>query len=166
MKVFGFAGYSGAGKTTLIEKLLPLFTARGLTVSLIKQTHHDFDIDQPGKDSWRHRQAGCREVMVSSGQRWSLTRELRGAPEATLDELLAHLGPCDLVLVEGFKRARIPKIEVRRTVIAAPLLHLNDPDIVAVATDAPLDTALPQLDINDPHAVADFIAAQVFSPVR
>lgn len=166
MKVMGFAGWSGSGKTTLVEQVIGVLSARGLVVSLVKHAHHSFDIDHAGKDSWRHRQAGCREVMVSSGQRWSLTRELRGAPEATLDELLAHLGPCDLVLVEGFKRARIPKIEVRRTVIAAPLLHLNDPDIVAVATDAPLDTALPQLDINDPHAVADFIAARVFSPVR
>ena len=110
------------------------------------------------QDSWRHRQAGCREVMVSSDQRWSLTRELRGGPEATLDELLAHLGPCDLVLVEGFKRAAIPKIEVHRRGLARPLLYPHDPHIVAIATDAELPAPLPRLDLNDPVQVADFIA--------
>ena len=108
MKVMGFAGWSGSGKTTLVEQVIAALSARGLVVSLVKHAHHSFDIDHAGKDSWRHRQAGCREVMVSSDQRWSLTRELRGAPEAGHDELLAHLGPCDLVLVEGFKRAAIP----------------------------------------------------------
>ena len=157
MKVMGFAGWSGSGKTTLVEQVIAALSARGLVVSLVKHAHHSFDIDHAGKDSWRHRQAGCREVMVSSDQRWSLTRELRGAPEAGLDELLAHLGPCDLVLVEGFKRAAIPKIEVWRSVVAEPLLHPYDPRIVALATDTPVDTALPRLDINDPAAVADFI---------
>ena len=157
MKVMGFAGWSGSGKTTLVEQVIAALSARGLVVSLVKHAHHSFDIDHAGKDSWRHRQAGCREVMVSSDQRWSLTRELRGAPEAGLDELLAHLGPCDVVLVEGFKRAAIPKIEVWRSVVAEPLLHPDDPRIVALATDTRVETALPRLDINNPEAVADFI---------
>ena len=158
MKVMGFAGWSGSGKTTLVEQVIAALGARGLAVSLVKHAHHSFDIDHAGKDSWRHRQAGCREVMVSSGQRWSLTHELRGAPEATLDELLAQLAPCDIVLVEGFKRASIPKVEVWRRVVTEPLLRPDDPHSVAVATDGRLDTTLPQLDINDPAAVAGFIA--------
>ena len=157
MKVMGFAGWSGSGKTTLVEQVIGVLSARGLVVSLDKHAHHSFDIDHAGKDSWRHRQAGCSEVMVSSAQRWSLTRELRGAPEATLDELLARLGPCDLVLVEGFKRAAIPKIEVHRAVVTEPLLHPDDPHIIAIATDVRLGATLPQLDINDPAQVADFI---------
>ncbi|MDX5410746.1 MAG: molybdopterin-guanine dinucleotide biosynthesis protein B [Thauera sp.] len=157
MKVMGFAGWSGSGKTTLVEQVIGVLSARGLVVSLVKHAHHSFDIDHAGKDSWRHRQAGCSEVMVSSAQRWSLTRELRGAPEATLDELLARLGPCDLVLVEGFKRAAIPKIEVHRAVVTEPLLHPDDPHIIAIATDVRLGATLPQLDINDPAQVADFI---------
>ena len=161
MKVVGFAGFSGSGKTTLVEQLIPELRQRGLRVSVVKHAHHSFDIDHAGKDSWRHRQAGCSEVMVSSAQRWSLTRELRGAPEATLDELLAHLGPCDLVLVEGFKRAPIPKIEVHRALVTEPLLHPDDPNIVAIATDTRLVTALPRLDINDPVQVADFICAHL-----
>ena len=143
MKVMGFAGWSGSGKTTLVEQVIAALGARGLAVSLVKHAHHSFDIDHAGKDSWRHRQAGCREVMVSSGQRWSLTHELRGAPEATLDELLAQLAPCDIVLVEGFKRASIPKVEVWRRVVTEPLLHPDDPHIVAVATDGRLDTPAP-----------------------
>ena len=161
MNVMGFAGWSGSGKTTLVEQVIAALSARGLVVSLVKHAHHSFDIDHAGKDSWRHRQAGCREVMVSSAQRWSLTRELRGAPEATLDELLAHLGPCDLVLVEGFKRAQIPKVEVHRAAVTEPLLHPDDPNIVAIATDTTLATPLPRLDINDPVQVADFICAHL-----
>ena len=164
MKVMGFAGWSGSGKTTLVEQVIGVLSARGLVVSLVKHAHHSFDIDHAGKDSWRHRQAGCREVMVSSAQRWSLTRELRGAPEATLDELLAHLGPCDLVLVEGFKRAPSPKIEVHRAAVTEPLLHRDDPYIVAIATDTAIATALPRLDINDPAQVADFIVARLALP--
>ena len=164
MKVMGFAGWSGSGKTTLVEQVIGVLSARGLVVSLVKHAHHSFDIDHAGQDSWRHRQAGCSEVMVSSAQRWSLTRELRGAPEATLDELLAHLGPCDLVLVEGFKRAPIPKIEVHRAAVTEPLLHRDDPYIVAIATDTAIATALPRLDINDPAQVADFIVARLALP--
>jgi len=163
MKVIGFAGWSGSGKTSLIEQVIGLLTERGLAVSLIKHAHHSFDVDHAGKDSWRHRHAGCREVLVSSGQRWSLMHELRGAPELPLETLLGKLSDCDLVLVEGFKRAAIPKIEIYRAELAKPLLFPHDPHIVAIATDAPLDTRLPRLDINDPAAVADFVMHCAFS---
>ena len=112
MKIFGFAGYSGSGKTTLIEQLIPLFVARGVSVSLIKHAHHTFEVDQPGKDSFRHRKAGCTEVLVSSSRRWALMHELRGAAEPPLEDLVKHMSPCDLLLVEGFKREAIPKLEV------------------------------------------------------
>ena len=157
MKVFGIAGHSGMGKTTLLERLVPELTSRGLTVSLIKHSHKDIEIDRPGKDSYRLREAGCHEVLLLGNQRWALMHELRGAPEPELDELLGHMQACDLVLVEGFKRAPIPKIEVWRSVVAEPLLHPDDPRIVALATDARVESALPQLDINDPEGVADFI---------
>jgi molybdopterin-guanine dinucleotide biosynthesis protein B len=161
MKIFGFAGYSGSGKTTLIEKLIPLFTGRKLKVSLIKHAHHTFDIDQPGKDSYRHRQAGCSEVIVTSSRRWVVMHELRGAPEPTMAEQVKHLSPCDLLLVEGFKYEPIPKMEVYREEVSEPLLHPHDPHIVAVASDKKVDTTLPQLDLNDPKAVADFVLKHV-----
>lgn len=162
MKVIGFAGWSGSGKTSLIERVIALLGARGLRVSLIKHAHHKFDIDHEGKDSWRHRKAGCREVLISSSRRWSLMHELRGDEEPPLETLLGKLSDCDLVLVEGFKRAAIPKIEVRRTEVREPPLFPDDPHIVAIATDAELDTSLPQLDINDPEAVADFVVDYMF----
>lgn len=157
MKVFGFAGYSGAGKTTLIEKLIPLLTSHGLSVSLIKQTHHDFDIDQPGKDSWRHRQAGCGEVLVASAKRWALMHELRGAPEPTLEQHLERLSPCDLVLIEGFKKEVIPKLEVHRAANGKPFLFPADTHIIAVAGDAPPETHLPWFDLNQAEPIAAFI---------
>jgi len=157
MKVFGFAGWSGSGKTTLIEQLIPEFVRRGLTVSLIKHAHHDFDIDQPGKDSWRHRQAGASEVLITSAQRWALMHELRGEAECGLEAHLARLSPCDLVLVEGFKREPIPKLEIHRPSVGKPLLFLDDPHVVAVASDAALSTALPLFDLNDVAGIADFI---------
>jgi molybdopterin-guanine dinucleotide biosynthesis protein B len=157
MKVFGFAGFSGAGKTTLIEKLIPRFTAQGLRVSLIKHTHHDFDVDQPGKDSWRHRQAGAHEVLLTCDKRWVLMHELRGAPEPSLTEQLGLLSPCDLVLVEGFKQTPISKLEVHRPACGKPPLWPENPSIVAVASDAPLACPLPVLDLNDPDAIAHFI---------
>jgi molybdopterin-guanine dinucleotide biosynthesis protein B len=157
MKIFGFAGWSGSGKTTLIEQLIPLFVARGLKVSLVKHAHHTFDVDQPGKDSFRHRHAGCTEVLVGSSRRWALVHELRGAAEPGFGELLQHLSPCDLLLVEGFKREKFPKLEVYRAQVGEPLLHPEDPDIVAIASDQRLDARLPQLDLNDPPAIADFI---------
>ena len=157
MKIFGFAGWSGSGKTTLIERLIPLLVERGLTVSLVKHAHHSFDVDQPGKDSYRHRHAGCTEVLIGSSRRWALVHELRGAPEPGFDELVARLSPCDLLLVEGFKRERIPKLEVYRVSVGEPLLHPDDPDIVAIASDQRLDTKLPQLDLNDVTAIAAFV---------
>ena len=157
MKVIGFAGWSGSGKTTLVEQVIGLLEARGLIVSLIKHAHHDFDIDYPGKDSWRHRHAGCREVLVTGGKRWAVMHELRGRDELSLNEALAQLSPCDLVLVEGFKREPIPKIEIYRAEIGKPHLYTDDPNIIAVASDVPQPTTLPQLDLNDPAAVAGFI---------
>ncbi|HEY8242703.1 MAG TPA: molybdopterin-guanine dinucleotide biosynthesis protein B [Casimicrobiaceae bacterium] len=136
-RVFGFAGWSGSGKTTLIERVIPRLVARGLTVSLVKHAHHEFDIDQPGKDSFRHRVAGCTEVLVSSSRRWALMHELRGADELTLGAALARLSPCDLVLVEGYKRSRLPKLEVYRAEVAKPWLHPDDPSIVGIASDVP-----------------------------
>jgi molybdopterin-guanine dinucleotide biosynthesis protein B len=157
MKIFGFAGYSGSGKTTLIEQLIPLFIQRGLRVSLIKHAHHTFDVDQPGKDSWRHRQAGAMEVLVTSSRRWALVHELRGAAEPALAEQLKHLSACDLVIVEGYKSEAIPKIEVHRRTGHTPLLYPDDAHVVAVATDEILDTPLPQLDLDDADDVACFI---------
>ena len=158
MKIFGIAGYSGSGKTTLIEKLIPLFTARGLRVSLIKHAHHKFDVDQPGKDSYRHRHAGCSEVLVTSSRRWALMHELRGAPEPGLREMIGHIAPCDLLLVEGYKREPIAKLEVFRGVVGESLLFPQDPHIVAVASDERVDTALPQFSLDDAPAIAAFIA--------
>lgn len=156
-KVFGFAGYSGSGKTTLIEQLIPRFVLAGIKVSLIKHAHHVFDIDKPGKDSYRHREAGASEVLVTSDQRWVLMHELRGAPEPSLEQQIARFSPCDLVLVEGFKRAAIPKLEIHRPSFGRPLLFSEDSNIVAVASDAPVNTALPLLDLNNPDEIAQFI---------
>jgi len=161
MKIFGFAGYSGSGKTTLIEQLIPLFVKRGLKVSLIKHAHHTFDVDQEGKDSYRHRHAGCSEVLVTSSRRWALMSELRGAAEPTLKEQMERLSPCDLLLVEGFKHEPIPKLEVYRAEVGEALIHPHDANIVAVASDAKVDTQLPQLDLNKPEAVAEFVLKHV-----
>jgi molybdopterin-guanine dinucleotide biosynthesis protein B len=157
MKVFGFAGWSGSGKTTLIEQLIPRFVQRGLGVSLIKHAHHTFDVDQPGKDSYRHRHAGASEILVTSSRRWVLMHELRGAHEPPFEEQLKRMSPCDLLLVEGFKFAPIPKLEVWRAETGEPLLHPNDPHIVAVACDAKVETKLPLLDLNDVDGIASFI---------
>jgi molybdopterin-guanine dinucleotide biosynthesis protein B len=166
MKIFGFAGYSGSGKTTLIERLIPLFTARGISVSLIKHAHHTFDIDQPGKDSYRHRKAGCTEVLVTSSRRWALIHELRGAPEPDLAQHVKHISPCDLLLVEGFKREAIPKLEVYRAEVGEPLIHPHDANIVAVASDIELDTRLPQFSLNAPEAIAEFVLRHVGLPLK
>ncbi len=157
MKTFGFAGWSGSGKTTLIEKLIPRFVAHGLRVSLVKHAHHTFDVDTPGKDSYRHRHAGATEVLVTSSRRWVLMHELRGAQEPSFDEQVKRLSPCDLLLVEGFKFAPIPKLEVWRAEPGEAMLHPNDPHIVAVATDAQVETSLPRLDLNDDAGIAAFI---------
>jgi molybdopterin-guanine dinucleotide biosynthesis protein B len=159
MRVFGFAGWSGSGKTTLIETLVPRLTAAGLRVSLVKHAHHDFDVDRPGKDSHRHRMAGCAEVLVTSSVRWALMHELRGMPELTLDGALARLSPCDLVLVEGWKRAAIPKLEVWRAALGKPSLHPGDARIVGIATDSSIrpPPALPAFDLQDAGAIATFV---------
>ena len=143
----------GSSQAPYINALI----AQGLSVSTVKHAHHEFDLDQPGKDSFRHREAGCREVLVTSAVRWALQHELRGRPELTLTEALQCLSPCDLALVEGFKGAAISKLEVYRESVGKPLLHPSDPGIVAVATDGPLATALPVLPLADPDAVATFI---------
>lgn len=137
MRIFGFAGWSGSGKTTLLERVIPALVGRGLRVSLVKHAHHEFDIDVPGKDSYRHRVAGCQEVFVSSASRWALMHELREAGELSLEQALARLSPCDLVLIEGYKHAAIPKLEIHRSSLGKPLLHPSDRHIVALATDNP-----------------------------
>ena len=162
MKVFGLAGYSGAGKTTLLEALIPRLTTAGLRVSLIKHAHHRFDIDHPGKDSYRLREAGCSEVLLVSDHRWVLMHELRGAPEPSLDEQLERFSECDLVLVEGFKQTAIPKIEVHRPAVGKPLIAGTGVEtIVAVATDETDAvrrlTELPVLSLGDHDAIADFL---------
>jgi molybdopterin-guanine dinucleotide biosynthesis protein B len=157
MKLFGFAGWSGSGKTTLIEKLIPRFVGHGLSVSLIKHAHHRFDVDRPGKDSYRHREAGCREVMLVSDVRWALLNELRGAPEPTLEECIARMSPCDLLLVEGYKRDALPKLETWRKANAKPFLHPDDPQIVAMACDEEVDVPLPRYSLDDAEGIADFI---------
>jgi len=161
MRIFGFAGWSGSGKTTLIEKLIPLFVTHGLKVSLIKHAHHSFDVDQAGKDSYRHRHAGCSEVLVTSSKRWVLMHELRGAPEPDFAQLIMRVSPCDLLLVEGFKREKLPKLEVYRAAVGESLLHSQDPSIVGIACDQRLDTKLPQLDLNDALTIATFILQHV-----
>ena len=158
MKVFGLAGWSGSGKTTVLVQLVPLLTARGLSVSTVKHAHHGFDIDHPGKDSYRHRGAGATEVLVASVKRWALIHELHEAPEPRLADLLARLTPVDLVLVEGFKRDSHPKLEIWRRNNGKPLLSPDDPTIVAVVSDEPVDgLPVPRLDLNDPDSLVQFI---------
>ena len=157
MKKFGLAGWSGSGKTRLIMRLLPELIGRDYSVSTIKHAHHDFDIDKPGKDSFEHRQAGALEVMISSGKRWALMHENRAAPEPDAEALIKEMAPVDLILIEGFKDEAHPKLEIHRNENGKPLLYPNDPNIVAIATDEPLETNLPLLDINDILSIADFI---------
>ncbi|MEX2452091.1 MAG: molybdopterin-guanine dinucleotide biosynthesis protein B [Rhodospirillales bacterium] len=158
MRTFGLVGWSGSGKTTLMVKLLPELIGRGVSVSTMKHTHHDVDIDQPGKDSYEHRRAGAREVMLASGSRWSLVHELGQESEPDLDSLVDLMTPVDLLLVEGFKRQEHDKIEVHRPALGQELLCRQDRNVVAVASDAPLpDVTLPVLDLNDVGGIADFI---------
>jgi molybdopterin-guanine dinucleotide biosynthesis protein B len=158
MRIFGLAGWSGSGKTTLMTALIPELVSRGITVSTLKHAHHSFDVDQPGKDSWRHRHAGAGEVLVSSQNRWALMHELRGMPEPSFDELVRRMSPVDLLLVEGFKRHPHPKIEVYRPSLGKPPLHPEDPFVVAVASDEMLPgLALPLLPLSDAGAIAAFI---------
>lgn len=161
MKILGIAGYSGAGKTTLLEKLIPLLRADDVRVSLIKHAHHGFDVDQPGKDSWRHRRAGAGEVLVASDVRWALMHENEKQQPPRLQDLLAHLSPCDMVLVEGWKRDPIPKIEVHRAHNGKPWLYPEDENILAVASDvAPPDNKT-WLPLDDVAAIRTFIKQEI-----
>ncbi|MBP5856664.1 molybdopterin-guanine dinucleotide biosynthesis protein B [Marivibrio halodurans] len=159
MKALGIAGFSGSGKTTLTVKLIPALTARGLSVSTIKHAHHAFDVDTPGKDSYEHRHAGAREVLVGSAQRWALMHEHRGDAEPGLDDLLAKLDPVDLVLVEGWKHGAHPKIEVHRPSVGKPLIAREDPHVMAVISDEAIDgLTVPLLPLDDVPTVSAFIA--------
>ncbi len=160
MRVIGVAGWSGSGKTTLLGRLIPALVAQGCRVSTVKHAHHAFEIDQPGKDSHTHRIAGATEVMVASARRWALIHELREEPEPSLHALLARVSPVDLVLVEGFKREALPKIEVHRAALGKKLLQPDDPYIVAVAADAPLNLPVPVLALDDIAAVVAFVLAR------
>jgi molybdopterin-guanine dinucleotide biosynthesis protein B len=158
MRIIGLAGWSGSGKTTLITKVLPVLIERGRTVSTLKHAHHGFDLDKPGKDSFMHRVSGATEVIISSERRWAVLHELRGETEWNLPALLSKASPVDLVLVEGFKRDPFPKLEIFRRENGKPLLHSDDPHIVAVASDAPVpDARVPVIDLNDIGAVADIL---------
>jgi molybdopterin-guanine dinucleotide biosynthesis protein B len=170
MRVFGLSAWSGSGKTTLLVRLIPALTARGLAVSTIKRAHHDFDLDQPGKDSWRHREAGATEVMISSGRRWALQHELRGEAEPEMAALLAHLTPVDLVLIEGFKRYPHPKLEIIRPSIGKEPIFPTDPWVRAVAAVEQLPPeiarrcALPVFEADDIARIADFVIATAEPP--
>ena len=157
MKIFGFAGWSGSGKTTLIEQVVPRFVRSGLKVSLIKHAHHRFDVDHPGKDSFRHRAAGCSEVLVASEERWALMHEMRGEAEATVEEQIRRMSPCDLLLIEGYKHYPLPKLEIYRAANGKPLLHPEDEHIVALATDTPVQSRLPQFGLEDYDAIVEFV---------
>ena len=158
MRIIGLAGWSGSGKTTLITKLIPRLIARGIKVSTLKHAHHGFDLDQPGKDSFFHRAAGATEVIISSAKRWAILHELRAEPEWDLRALVSKMSPVDLVLVEGFKRDAFPKMEIHRVANGKPLIHPDDPHIVAIASDVALPQAkIPVVDLNDIDAIADLL---------
>lgn len=159
MRVIGLSGWSGAGKTTLLARLIPHLIAEGLRVSTMKHAHSNFDVDVPGKDSWLHRQAGATEVLVSSGRRWALMHELRGAPEPPLAELLVKMSPVDLLIVEGFKADLHPKIEVHRAANGKPLMFPEDPTIVGIAADIVVNTTLPVAHLDDIPAIARIMKA-------
>ncbi|HIF59654.1 MAG TPA: molybdopterin-guanine dinucleotide biosynthesis protein B [Rhodospirillales bacterium] len=158
MQIFGLAGWSGSGKTTLIVNLIPELVGRGLSVSTMKHAHHEFDIDQPGKDSYEHRQAGASEVIISASKRWALMHEVRNENEPSVEELISQMTPVDLLLVEGFKWHAHPKMEIHRPAVGKPLLQNNDPEIIAVASDEKLtNLSVPVFDLNDIIGIADFI---------
>lgn len=159
MKLIGLAGWSGAGKTTLLSRLVPYLIAEGMRVSVIKHAHHNFDIDVPGKDSWVHRQAGAVEVLITSSRRWALMHELRGAREPALADLIGKMSRVDLVIIEGFKAESHRKIEVHRLANGKPVLFPDDPQIVGIATDAPLATSLPVVHLDDIPAIAALVRA-------
>ena len=161
MRIIGLAGWSGSGKTTLVTRVIPVLVGRGLKVATVKHAHHEFDLDRPGKDSWLHREAGASEVAVVSSRRWALVHELRDEPEPSLMDVLAMLGPADLVIVEGYKRHPLPKLEVWRASVGKPLLYPEDDCIVAIASDAPLPQAqLPVLMLDDIEGIASVLQAE------
>jgi len=160
MRVIGLAGWSGAGKTTLIVRLIPELVRRGISVSTMKHAHHGFDVDQPGKDSYRHREAGAREVLVASECRWALMHELGEDAEPSAAELMKHMSPVDLLIVEGFKREGQDKLEIHRRETGKPLIYPEDPRVVAVLSDEPLpDCPLPVIDVDDVGVIAEFVIA-------
>jgi molybdopterin-guanine dinucleotide biosynthesis protein B len=161
MRIYGVTGWKNAGKTGLMERLVTEITGRGITVSTVKHAHHTFDVDHPGKDSHRHRVAGATEVLLASRNRFALMHELRDEAEPTLEELLSKLMPVDLVLVEGYKRDRHPKVEAFRAETGNDLIALSDPTIRAVASDTPMDLDRPVFDLNDTKSIADFILSEV-----
>lgn len=162
MKLYGVTGWKNSGKTGLMERLVTEFAARGLTVSTVKHAHHAFDVDHSGKDSHRHRLAGATEVLLSSRNRWALMHEHRGTDEATLDELLARLSPVDLVLVEGFKRERHPKVEAHRAETRQPLIAAEDETVRAIASDSgAVAEGRPTFDLDDTRGIAEFIAGEL-----
>lgn len=161
MKVYGVTGWKNAGKTGLMERLVAEISGRGISVSTVKHAHHSFDVDHPGKDSHRHRVAGAREVVLASRNRVALMQELRGEEEPVLSDLLARLSPVDLVLIEGYKRDRHPKIEAHRAVTGNPLIAPEDDTIKAIASDTSLEIDRPVFDLNDTRSVADFILREV-----
>ncbi|NKX44501.1 molybdopterin-guanine dinucleotide biosynthesis protein B [Roseicyclus persicicus] len=161
MRVYGVTGWKNTGKTTLTERLVAELVGQGLRISTVKHAHHATEIDHPGRDSHRHRQAGAGQVIVASPVRWALMTELRGAEEPALSDLLAHLDPCDLVLIEGYKTAPHPKIETHRKAAGRDLLALHNPTIRAIAADGPVDSALPRFDLDDVAGIARFIRAEV-----
>jgi molybdopterin-guanine dinucleotide biosynthesis protein B len=163
MKVIGLAGWSGAGKTTLLTRVIPHLRERGLRISVIKHAHHTFDVDVPGKDSWRHREAGAEEVLVSSGHRWALMHELRGAREPRLPELLKKMSPVDLVIVEGYKNEPHRKIEVYRADNGKPFLFPDDAGIVGIVSDVAVETVLPTAHLDDIPAVAAMLLISAIS---
>jgi len=161
MRVIGLAGWSGSGKTTLVTRVIPVLVRRGLKIATVKHAHHEFDTDQPGKDSWVHRRAGAAEVSVVSSRRWAIVHELEDEPEPSLGDVLLKLTPVDLVIVEGFKRHSHPKLEVYRASVGKPLLHPDDDCIVAVATDAPLPQAqVPVVMLDDIETIANVLHAE------
>lgn len=161
MKVFGVTGWKDAGKTGVMERLVAAISDRGFTVSTLKHAHHAFDVDQPGKDSFRHRAAGAQQVLVASSQRWALMTELNAAKEPALETLVSQLALVDLVLVEGWKKDNHPKLEVWRAETGHPLIATDDASVVAVASDSPISVTQPVLDLNDTAALADFVLQYV-----
>jgi molybdopterin-guanine dinucleotide biosynthesis protein B len=167
MKVYGVVGWKNAGKTTLVERLVAEIAGRGFSVSTVKHTHHRVDVDQKGKDSWRHRQAGAQQVILSSSSRWAIMTELRGAPEAPLSELLGHLASVDLVIVEGYKRDGHPKVEAWRAETGQPLIALEDPTVRAIASnDRPAGVSQPVIGLDDVSVIADFILSDLGLALR